>query len=101
VARLPVVAIVNTNPDLVELLRMRMEAAGFVAIVIHVADIRAGLDLGAVVAQHQPQVIVYDVVMPYESNWVPAAPARDHAQELPVRADDAERDRALAPGRTG
>jgi len=69
VARLPVVAIVNTNPDLVELLRMRMEAAGFVAIVIHVADIRAGLDLGAVVAQHQPQVIVYDVVMPYENNW--------------------------------
>ena len=68
-ARLPVVGIINTNPDLVELLRIRIEAAGFVAIVIHVTDIRAGLDLGAVIAQHQPQVIVYDVVMPYESNW--------------------------------
>jgi DNA-binding NarL/FixJ family response regulator len=69
VSRLPVVAIINTNPDLVELLKVRIEAAGLVALVIHIADIRAGLDLAAVLAQHQPQVIVYDVVMPYDRNW--------------------------------
>jgi len=69
VSRLPVVAIINTNPDLVELLKVRIEAAGLVALVIHIADIRAGLDLGAVLDQHQPQVIVYDVVMPYDRNW--------------------------------
>lgn len=68
-SRLPVVAIINTNPDLVELLKVRIEAAGLVALVIHIADIRAGLDLGAVLDQHQPQVIVYDVVMPYDRNW--------------------------------
>lgn len=68
-SRLPVVAVVNTNPDLVELLKARIEAAGFVVLVMHVADIRAGLDLGSVLAQHDPQVIVYDVVMPYERNW--------------------------------
>jgi DNA-binding NarL/FixJ family response regulator len=65
----PVVAVVNTNPDLVELLKARIEAAGFVVLVLHVADIRAGLDLGSIVAQHDPAVIVYDVVLPYERNW--------------------------------
>jgi DNA-binding NarL/FixJ family response regulator len=68
-AGLPVAAIVNTNPDLVEMLKARIETAGFVALVMHVADIRAGLDVGAVLAQHDPVVIVYDVVLPYERNW--------------------------------
>lgn len=66
---LPVVAVINTNPDLVELLKVRIEAAGFVVLVMHIAEIRAGLDLGAVVAQHDPKVIVYDVVAPFERNW--------------------------------
>jgi CheY-like chemotaxis protein len=69
VAKLPVVAVINTNPDLIELLKVRIEAAGLVVLAIHVADIRAGLDLGAVLTQHQPEVVVYDVVMPYERNW--------------------------------
>jgi DNA-binding NarL/FixJ family response regulator len=65
----PVVAVVNTNPDLVELLKARIEAAGFVVLVLHIAEIRAGLDLQAVLAQHDPKVIVYDVVAPYGRNW--------------------------------
>ena len=65
----PVVAVVNTNPDLLELLKVHIEKAGFVVLVIHIHDIRQGLDIGAVLAQHDPQVIVYDVVFPYESNW--------------------------------
>jgi DNA-binding NarL/FixJ family response regulator len=68
-ARLPVVAVINTNPDLVELLKAKIESAGFVVLVMHIADIRAGLDVKAVLAQHDPQVIVYDVVAPYERNW--------------------------------
>jgi len=67
--RLPVVAVVNTNPDLVELLKDRIEAAGFVVFVLHIAEIRAGLDVERVLAQHDPKVIVYDVVAPYERNW--------------------------------
>ena len=65
----PVVAVVNTNPDFVELIKVRLEAAGFVVLVMHLADIRGGLDIGAVLSQHRPQVIVYDVVMPYDRNW--------------------------------
>lgn len=41
-----VIGIVNTNPDLVELLKARIEAAaGFVVLVLHIADIRAWLDI--------------------------------------------------------
>jgi CheY-like chemotaxis protein len=69
VPEFPVVAVINTNPDLVELLKARIEAAGFVVVVMHIAEIRAGLDVSAVVAQHDPAVIVYDVVIPYERNW--------------------------------
>ena len=65
----PVVAVVNTNPDLVELLKVEIEKAGFVVLEIHISDIRKGLDIGAVLAQHDPQVIVYDIVFPYERNW--------------------------------
>jgi len=65
----PVVAIVNTNPDIVELLKAKIEMAGFVVLVIHIADIRAGLDLSGVLAAHDPRVIVYDVVAPYDRNW--------------------------------
>src|SRR5688572_19562742 len=65
----PVVAVINTNPDVVEMLKARIEAAGFVVLVMHVAEIRAGLDLAAVLAQHDPKVIVYDVVAPYDRNW--------------------------------
>ena len=67
---LPVVAVINTNPDIVELLRARIEAAGFVVVIIHIGEIiREGLDVAAVLAQHDPKVIVYDVVAPYERNW--------------------------------
>jgi DNA-binding NarL/FixJ family response regulator len=66
---LPVVAVVNTNPDIVELLKARVEAAGFIVLVMHIAEIRAGLDLAAVLSQHDPKVIVYDIVAPLERNW--------------------------------
>jgi hypothetical protein len=64
--KLPVVAIVNTNTGFVGLLKARIEAAGFVALVIQVAGIRAGLDLAAGLSQYDPKVIVYDVVAPCE-----------------------------------
>ena len=64
-----VVAIVNTNPDMVELLKARVEAAGFIVLVLHVAEIRQGLDIETTMTQHDPKVIVYDVVAPYERSW--------------------------------
>ena len=65
----PVVAVINTNPDLVELLKARIEAAGFIVLAMHIDEIRRGLDLRAVLVQHDPVVIVFDVVAPFERNW--------------------------------
>jgi len=64
-----VIAVVNTNPDLVALLKAGIEAAGFIVLVIHITQIREGLDVEPIIAQHDPQVIMYDVVMPYDRNW--------------------------------
>ena len=65
-----VVAIVNTNPDLVRILRMSLEKAGYVVFVLHIEDIKMGAaDVDSFLRQHDPKVIVYDVVPPYEMNW--------------------------------
>ena len=68
--RPPVVAILNSNDDLVESLRALLEAAGFVAVTGHIDDVRRGeLDLVNFVKQHEPDVIVYDLVPPYDRSW--------------------------------
>ena len=65
-----VVAVINTNPDLVRLLRMALERAGFVVFVIHIEDIKNGsADADAFLRQHDPKVIVYDLAPPYDMNW--------------------------------
>lgn len=65
-----VVAIVNTNPDMLRLLRVNLESAGYVVIVIHIEDIKtAAGDVEAIVERHDPRVIIYDVVPPYDVNW--------------------------------
>jgi DNA-binding NarL/FixJ family response regulator len=66
----PVVAILNSNDDLVEMLRHLLETVGFVTVTGHVEDVRRGsLDLVNFVKQHQPNVIVYDLVPPYDRSW--------------------------------
>jgi CheY-like chemotaxis protein len=65
-----VVAVVNTNPDIVRLLRMSLEQAGFVVLVMHIEDIKVGsTDIEPILRQHDPRVIVYDVAPPYDQNW--------------------------------
>jgi CheY-like chemotaxis protein len=65
-----VVAIINTSPDTVDLLRDWLEKAGIVVVVTYTHAIRAGdIDLAAFLGAHQPRVIVYDIAPPYERNW--------------------------------
>ena len=67
---LPVVAVFNSSDDLVELLRIAIESAGFVVVTSHIADLRRGnIDLQAFVAQHKPAVVLYDLIPPYERQW--------------------------------
>jgi CheY-like chemotaxis protein len=65
-----VVAVLNANDDVVELLRLVIQQAGHLVVTAHVPDIKRGhLDLAEFVRRHDPAVIVYDVPVPYEQNW--------------------------------
>ena len=65
-----VVAIINTSPDTIDLLKDLLERAGFLVVSTFTHHIRDGkLDLGAFLRTHEPRVIVYDIAPPYERNW--------------------------------
>ena len=66
----PVVAVINTSPDIINMLRLAFEHAGFVTVSLFTHDIRDGkADLDRFIAQHDPRVIVYDIAPPYQANW--------------------------------
>jgi len=65
-----VVAIVDTNPEIVRILRISLENAGFVAIDMPIEDIKTGVaNVKSMLEEHDPRVIVYDVAPPYEQSW--------------------------------
>ena len=66
----PVVAVINTAPDAVDLLKDALEQAALLVVTGYTHDIRDGkLDLEAFLRTHQPRVIVYDIAPPYDRNW--------------------------------
>lgn len=66
----PVVGVFNTSPDTVEMLRIILERAGYVVVAAYTYDLRdSRVDLEALMRQHRPRVIVYDVAPPYYKNW--------------------------------
>lgn len=65
-----VVAILNTSPDTVEMLRIVLEQSGFVVTSMYTYELRDGkIDVEMFVRQHHPDVIIYDIAPPYEKNW--------------------------------
>ena len=65
-----VVAVLNTSPDLIELVRSAFEPAGIVVVSLLTFQIReGGVDLKSFLSHHDPQVVVYDIAPPYEANW--------------------------------
>lgn len=66
----PSVAIFNSSEDTIGVLKVALEDQGFAVSSGHVADIKKGqVDVIDFVAQHHPDVIIYDVALPYEENW--------------------------------
>jgi hypothetical protein len=63
------VVIINSIPDLVRRLRLGLEEAGFVVFIVHIEDIKQGLDVRDFLREHDPRVVVYDVPPPYDLNW--------------------------------
>ena len=68
--RPPVVAVFNTSPDTVEMLRIVLEQAGFVVMGLYTYEVRDGrINIENVMEQHEPDVIIYDIAPPYDKNW--------------------------------
>jgi CheY-like chemotaxis protein len=66
----PVAAVINSTPDIVDMLRIALEYAGFVVVSALTFEVRDGeANLEELIRQHEPGVIVYDVAPPYEANW--------------------------------
>jgi CheY-like chemotaxis protein len=67
---LPSVMILNSSQDTIDVLKVALEQEGYAIASAHVADVKKGeLDLLAFVEEHQPDLIVYDIALPYEENW--------------------------------
>src|SRR4051812_1842757 len=102
----PVVAIINTSPDVVDLLRLAIEPAGFVAVTALTFDIRDGnIELDAFVTQHDPRVIVYDIAPPYDANWrlfehVSSRPVMEGRQFVLTATNATHVERLAGPHRT-
>lgn len=63
-------AVINSNDDVVEMLRLSFEQAGFVVVSVHGDAInRSATNLTDFVRAHKPQVIVFDLVPPYDRSY--------------------------------
>lgn len=77
------VLIVNSNDDVVEMLRLKFRQAGWEAATAHVTDAKRGrIDLVEMVQRSEPSVLVYDVAPPYEDNWRYLQTIRSNAAAL-------------------
>ena len=64
------VAVFNSSEDTIEILKIALEEHGFAVSSGHVSDIKKGqVDVLDFVKEHQPEVVIYDVALPYEENW--------------------------------
>ena len=65
-----VVAVFNTSPDTVDMLRIVLEREGFVVVSAFTYALRDGeVDVEAFCRQHAPRIAIYDIAPPYEANW--------------------------------
>lgn len=64
------VGLFNTSPDTVEMLRIILEREGFVVVSAYTYDLRdSKIDIEALMRQHRPRAIIYDIAPPYDKNW--------------------------------
>lgn len=66
----PIVAILDTSEDIVEMLRAVLEGEGWLVVADYIIHFRRSeKDIVAFLNQHKPRVIVFDIGPPYEANW--------------------------------
>jgi CheY-like chemotaxis protein len=63
----PSIVVLNSSQDTIDLLKVVLEEQGYAVATAHTSSIRNGeLDVLDFVEKHSPDVIVYDVALPYE-----------------------------------
>ena len=66
----PAIALFIASDDIAEQLRDLLEREGFVVVSAHVDDVRrARSDVKALMDQHDPSVVVYDLIPPFARHW--------------------------------
>jgi DNA-binding response OmpR family regulator len=66
----PVVAVFNSSADVVQLLRTALEGEGYTTATAHVTEIKQGhQDVVDFFERYDPQVVIYDISLPYAENW--------------------------------
>lgn len=66
----PIIAVFNSSEDTVEMLRTALEGDGLHTVSGHIGELKKGeLDFVAFIEHHRPAVIVYDISLPYDTNW--------------------------------
>ncbi len=66
----PLVAILNMSPDFMEVVAEILDMEGFRSVADYIIEYRTGKkDIRAFFDEHRPQVVIYDVAMPYVENW--------------------------------
>src|SRR5262245_49857154 len=67
---LRVVAVLNSNQDVLRLIRSTLEDEGYEVVTEHIVHFRDG-DANVVefTTRHQPSLILYDLAPPYQENW--------------------------------
>jgi CheY-like chemotaxis protein len=94
-----VVALFNSNPDAIVLITRLLESAGFTVVSALIPEVRDGrCDVDALMTDHDPSVVVYDIDPPYEENWamfedVRARPSMSDCRFVITAADAAEVER--------
>jgi CheY-like chemotaxis protein len=64
------VAILNSNDDLVRLIRETLHDEGYLTMQHHIADLRDGnTDITRLFEDRDPPVIIYDIAPPFTLNW--------------------------------
>jgi DNA-binding NtrC family response regulator len=65
------VAVINSNEDTVEMLRQALQNGGFNSVITgHIHDFRTGkADFPSFLQTYDPQVLIYDIAIPYDKNW--------------------------------
>jgi CheY-like chemotaxis protein len=64
------VAVLNSNQDVLRLIRSVLEDEGYAVSTEHIVNIKSGeTNLAQFLLNHRPSVLIYDIAPPYKENW--------------------------------